>query len=229
MTFLFVFMVTRSWGQTSLAESNPGEWAAITTGESYLMNVIGQQTGLRTATTTEMGGMMLATNTMKKWQKHYIEYLKKGYTLADQVLATCDIYMNALNTFKKIHDISKAISINPQGPFATMGMNNIYVEVGTQFIECYKMINEVKSRAEDNLMNGSERARLLWKASEMIQNLNNKLNQLCISICCYNFEDVWNRATMGMAQKTHSQLAKEARDRFQRAIRNQSKVYMSKK
>lgn len=228
LVFLAFAFILGYDAKAQVTVSNPGEYAAITKGEMELNSAIGAQSGLRTSTTTELGAMYLATDQMHKWQKNYINYLEKGYGFAQQVLAVSDVFSSAVETFMALREIQKAMSVNPQGPFATLGMNNLYVQIGVEFLECYKLVNLVKTRASDNLLKGSERAKLIWAVSDKIRSLNNKLHRLAISICCYSFEDVWNRATFGLIQKTHDQLAKEAKRRFERAIKNTTKLYMKK-
>ena len=64
---------------------------------------------------------------------------------------------------------------------------------------------------------------MLWSVNKSLYELNAKLRQIAISISFYNLKDVWNKATQGMVEKTHGQIAKDALDRWKRA-KNVSRI-----
>lgn len=75
----------------------------------------------------------------------------------------------------------------------------------------------------NNMLNGKQRAEMLWSVNKSLYELNAKLRQIAISISFYNLKDVWNKATQGMVEKTHGQIAKDALDRWKRA-KNVSRI-----
>ena len=69
----------------------------------------------------------------------------------------------------------------------------------------------------NNMLNGKQRTEMLWTINKNLYDLNAKLRQLAISIAFYNLKDVWRKATQGMVEKTHGQIAKDALERWKRA------------
>jgi len=74
-----------------------------------------------------------------------------------------------------------------------------------------------KESGGDNMLNGKERTMLLWSICDRIEQLNRKLNILCMSLWYYRLEDVWNYATRGMLDKDVGTIADESLRRWRRA------------
>ena len=70
-----------------------------------------------------------------------------------------------------------------------------------------------------NMLTGAERTQLLWELNDGLRVLNRKLRALAVSIAYYNRNDVWNHATAGMLDKSHADIAKDAKGRWRRAAK----------
>lgn len=206
--------------------SNPLEYAAIIKGEGNINGLIGNQTESMEKIAALQGTISAATTVMKKWESQYNNYLKVTSGFAQNIVASCNLYREGIQTLTALWEINAARNINPQGMFATMPMNNLYLEIGCEFIRTYKSIkNLVKKGGETNMLNGAERTQILWNLQANLERLNLKLRRLALCISIYNFEDVWNNAIAGKIEKTNGMLAAEARDRMQRAVTQVAKFY----
>lgn len=212
----------------SATQSNPGEIAAITTGEATINAEYGVQNTQRGSISTNVFYMFSANKKMAKWEETYNQYLQNCASVASAIVGGMSLFQQGIMTLQNLRDIVNAISINPQGPFATMGMTDIYVSVANEFIDDYSTIKKLTKKDSTNLASGSDRAQQIWLIEDRLRKLNANLRKLALSICCYSFEDVWNRATAGMLHKTHGDLAKEAFRRMQRATEHTTKLYMGK-
>lgn len=106
-----------------------------------------------------------------------------------------------MQTLTYLWEIDQARKINPEGVFASMSMNNLYMETAAEFTKAYRILNKViKAGGKESMLNGAERTMLLWQLSEELEVLNKKLRSLALSVCIYNFEDVWNRAIAGKSK-----------------------------
>lgn len=212
----------------SATQSNPGEYAAITIGEREINAELAAQNGYRVTTSTTLLGMYLLNEKMARWEQTYNQYLAKSANTASAIVGGMSLFQQGIMTLENLRDIVNAISINPQGPFATMGMSDIYLTVANEFIQDYSDIKILTKYDARNLASGSDRAQQIWLIEDRLRKLNFNLRKLALSICCYSFEDVWNRATAGMLHKTHGDLAKEAFRRMQRATEHTTELYMGK-
>lgn len=212
----------------SASQSNPGEIAAITYGEATINAEYGAQNTHRGSISTNVFFMSVLNKNMAKWEKTYNEYLQSCATTATAIVGGMSLFQQGIMTLQNLRDIVNAISNNPQGPFATMGMTDIYITVANEFIKDYSDIKILMKYDASNLASGSDRAQHIWLIEDRLRKLNSNLRKLALSICCYSFEDVWNRATAGMLHKTHGDLAEEAFRRMKRATKNTSELYMGK-
>lgn len=203
--------------KAGVTESNPGEIAALTKGEAMVNETISKQEGTQTGVTGNLGTMYLQIAPIQKWERNYMNYLEKGYNYASTVLACSSLYADGVRTFMNLIELNKALSHNPQGPFASISMTNIYMEVATELVEVYKLIKIAAGPSNMNLLTGSERSQILWYLSQKMESLNKKLHHLALCVSIYSFQDVWNQATLGMAEKSHGQIAREAFGRMKNA------------
>lgn len=184
----------KSYGQGA-SSSNPLEYAAIQKGEADIYSHITTQTRDMGELAAVQGTMVGEATLMKKWEKQYNSYLTttKGY--AEKIAAACTLFQEGVQTLTYLWEIDQARKVNPQGVFASMSMNNLYMETAAEFTKTYRLLNKVvKKGGQENMLNGSERTLLLWKLSAELEHLNKKLRSLALSITIFNFEDVWNRA-----------------------------------
>lgn len=210
----------------SATTSHPLEHAAIIEGESSVNGKIKSQTESMQKTAALQGTINVAATVMKKWEHQYNSYLKTTQGYASSIKAATTVYTQGMQTLSALWELYTATRINTQGIFASMSMNNIYIEVATEFLRTYKLLNNVVAKGErENMLNGAERTQILWQLAANLERLNAKLRRLALSISVYSFEDVWNRAVAGKIEKSNGMLAEEARDRMQRAIKQVAKFY----
>lgn len=206
--------------------SNPGEHLAIITGEDNINSRISSQTNSRTKEAGIQSELSASTTKIREWEQQYNKYLKttKGY--ADRIVADCHLYLEGVQTLTALWEVYAAKKINPQGVFATLSMNNLYMETATQFIKTYRSLKKVcKKGGEGNMLNTAERTELIWNLERELEQLNAKLRRLAVSISVFSFEDVWNRAIAGRIDKTNGMIALEARNRMRRAVTSVAKFY----
>lgn len=214
-----------SYGQGA-SSSNPLEYTVIQKGEAELNSHITSQTRNLDELASVQGTMVGEATLMKKWEKQYNYYLAttKGYT--EKIAAACTLFQEGVQTLTYLWEIDQARKVNPQGVFASMSMNNLYMETAAEFTKTCRLLNKVvKKGGQDNMLNGSERTMLLWKLIAELEQLNKKLRSLALSIIVFNFEDVWNRAIAGKIEKTNGMLAEDARKRQRKAMRQVAKFY----
>ena len=227
MLFLTIALSTTvSRGQNGATTSNPGEYLAIQKGEDGINSKITNQTNSRKNEAGIQAELSTSTATMKNWEQQYNKYLKttKGY--AYRIAADCQLYLEGVQTLTALWEVYAAKKINPQGVFATLSMNNLYMETATQFIKVYRSLKKVCAKGgEKNMLNTSERTQLIWNLERDLEQLNAKLRRLAVSISVFSFEDVWNRAISGRVDKTNGMIALEARNRMRRAATSVAKYY----
>lgn len=225
--FLTVVFSTVCNGQ-GLSSSNPGEYAAIFTGEEKINSEISSQKKGMNKIGLLQAEMSAATTKMKEWEKRYNSYLK-AKEFGERLAVSCQLYGDGVQTLSCLWDIYNGAKYNPQGIFASMSMSNIYMEVATQYLRTYNSIKYLlKYGTDKNMLNGAERTQLLWSLEEELYHLNRKLQRLAVCIATYNFQDVWNKAITGKIEKTNGMLATEARDRMRRAVKGVTAIYMNK-
>ncbi len=227
--FVMALSTTISRGQTGATTSNPGEYLAIQKGEDNINGKITKQTNSRKKEAGIQAELSASTATMKKWEQQYNSYLKEADGYAKRAVACCQLYLEGVQTLTALWEVYAAKKINQQGIFATMSMNNLYMETATQFIKTYRSLKKVCAKGTDkNMLNGAERTQLIWNLERELEQLNAKLRRLAVSISVFSFEDVWNRAIAGRIDKTNGMIALEARNRMRRAATSVAKYYKLK-
>lgn len=172
------------------------------------------------------GSMVKDAATMKKWEKQYNAYLTTAKGYAEKIAAAATLYQDGMQTLTYLWEIDQARKINPEGVFASMSMNNLYMETVAEFTKAYRILNKViKAGGKESMLNGAERTMLLWQLSEELEVLNKKLRSLALSVCIYNFEDVWNRAIAGKIEKTNGMIASDAIRRHSKAMKQVARFY----
>lgn len=215
--------------QIGATTSNPGQYLAIKKGEDNILNKISAQTNYRKKEAGIQAELSATTAKIKNWEQQYNKYLKTTKGFADRIAADCQLYLEGVQTLNALWEVSAAKKINPQGVFATMSMNNLYMETAIQFIKTYRSLKKVcKKGGDGNMLNGAERTQLIWNLERELEQLNSKLRRLAVSISVFSFEDVWNRAIAGKIDKSNGMLALEARNRMRRAATSVAKYYKLK-
>ena len=216
-------------GQISATTSNPGEYLAIKKGEDNILSEISAQTNYRKKEAGIQAELSATTTKIRNWEQQYNKYLKTTKGFADRIAADCQLYLEGVQTLNALWEVSAAKKINPQGIFATMSMNNLYMETAIQFIKTYRSLKKVcKKGGDGNMLNGAERTQLIWNLERELEQLNSKLRRLAVSISVFSFEDVWNRAIAGKIDKSNGMLALEARNRMRRAATSVARYYKLK-
>lgn len=215
---LAVCLHTRA--QFAAVETNPGLIAAEVEGTMAIDIANGSQLGLEGATVPFHTGMSAIFAQIKDWEGKYNSYLKTVQGFATGIKGCKAFLINIMKTLICLKEIKDAISANPQGVFATMSMNETYLEVAAEIIVTYEYFESALARGgTGNMLSGSERVKVLNDINCMIQELNVKLHNMALSIAYFNMTDVWRRITAGMSMKSHADIAKEAGERFYRAAK----------
>lgn len=229
LCFAIVLSTAVCRGQFSATTSNPGEYLAIKKGEDNILNEISAQTNYRKKEAGIQAELSETTTKIKNWEQQYNKYLKTTEGFADGIAAACQLYLEGVQTLNALWEVSAAKKINPQGVFATMSMNNLYMETAIQFIKTYRSLKKVcKKGGNGNMLNSAERTQLIWNLERELEQLNSKLRRLAVSISVFSFEDVWNRAIAGKIDKSNGMLALEARNRMRRAVTSVARYYKLK-
>ncbi len=229
LCFAIVLSTAVCRGQISATTSNPGEYLAIKKGEDNILSEISAQTNYRKKEAGIQAELSETTAKIKNWEQQYNKYLKTTKGFASRLVADCQLYLEGVQTLNALWEVSAAKKINPQGVFATMSMNNLYMETAIQFIKTYRSLKKVCEKGGDgNMLNSAERTQLIWNLERELEQLNSKLRRLAVSISVFSFEDVWNRAIAGKIDKSNGRLALEARNRMRRAATSVARYYKLK-
>lgn len=229
LCFAIVLFTAVCRAQIGATTSNPGQYLAIKMGEDSILNKISAQTNYRKKEAGIQAELSATTANIKNWEQQYNKYLKTTKGFADRIAADCQLYLEGVQTLNALWEVSAAKKINPQGVFATMSMNNLYMETAMQFIKTYRSLKKVcKKGGDGNMLNGAERTQLIWNLERELEQLNSKLRRLAVSISVFSFEDVWNRAIAGKIDKSNGMLALEARNRMRRAATSVARYYKLK-
>lgn len=226
LAFVAIFAGTSSVSAQGLTQSNPLEYAAISSGETLLGNQIAKQSKAMSALAMEQGAMTVANTKMKQWEQKYNSYLKTASGYASAIKAATTLYADGLQTLMALWEVHTACRVNPQGIASSISMNNLYMETAAEFVRTYRVMRNVIAKGgEGNMLNGAERTQMLWNLANSLDLLNRKLRRLSISITMYSFGDVWDRAISGKINKSNKMLARESAKRMRRAISNVAKFY----
>ena len=206
--------------------SNPLEYAAIQQGEARINGQVKSQTDGMENLAGVQGTMVKEANIMKKWEKQYNAYLTTAQGYAEKIALASTLFQDGMQTLIHLWELDLARRINPEGTFATMSMNNLYMETAAELAKTYRILNKViKKGGKESMLTGAERTMLLWQLSSELEQLNKKLRSLTLSITIYDFEDVWNRAIAGKIEKTNAMIASDARKRQAKAMKQVARFY----
>ena len=232
LTLFFCFFSNVVHAQVGATTSNPGEYAIIISGEADINTNIAQQAQNSAVIATESGAQLIMNTKMKNWQKKYNAYIK-AVEFGNKIAAASTIYADGISILRSLWDLQLACRVNPQGIGASVPMSSLYIETACQFVETYRTLKSIVKQdgtnsGNENMSNGAERVRMLWKLSGELEALNNKLHCLSRAILVFTFEDVWNDAITGMINKDHKTFAKEAHKRQMTAMENVTAFYRLK-
>ena len=204
--------------RAQLEENNGTQIAAIAGGGELINKAISKQTTSQTKTDLLAGEIGTEFLYIKGWEGKYNSYLKTTQGYAEGLKGAATLYAEGVTTLRHLYEITKAIKNNPQGVMATVSMNNLYAETAAELIKVYNVLKyTIAEGTQTNMLTGAERTELLWEINDSLQDFNRKLRQLALSIAYYNMTDVWNKATAGMVDRNHGEIARQAYKRWVKA------------
>ena len=204
--------------RAQLEENNGTQIAAIAGGGELINKAISKQTTSQTKTDLLAGEIGTEFLYIKGWEGKYNSYLKTTQGYAEGLKGAATLYAEGVTTLRQLYEIAKAIKNNPQGVMATVSMNNLYADAAAELIKVYNVLKyTISVGGKTNMLTGAERTELLWEINDSMQDFNRKLRQLALSIAYYNMTDVWNKATAGMVDRNHGEIARQAYKRWVKA------------
>ena len=199
-------------------EVNGTQVVAIGGGGELINNSVSKQTTAMTKTALLESAIGAEYASIKSWESKYNSYLKTASGYAEGLKAATTLYAEGVITLRHLYEIINAVGNNPQGVVATMSMNNLYAETASELIKVYNILrNTLAVGGKANMLTGAERTEILWQVNDTMKDFNYKLRKLALSISYYTLTDVWNKATAGMVERDHGEIAREAYKRWVRA------------
>ena len=199
-------------------EVNGTQVVAIGGGGELINNSVSKQTTAMTKTALLESAIGAEYASIKSWESKYNSYLKTASGYAEGLKAATTLYAEGVITLRHLYEIIHAVGKNPQGVVATMSMNNLYAETASELIKVYNILrNTLAVGGKANMLTGAERTEILWQVNDTMKDFNYKLRKLALSISYYTLTDVWNKATAGMIERDHGEIAREAYKRWVRA------------
>ena len=207
-------------------EVNGTQVVAIGGGGELINNSVSKQTTAMTKTALLESAIGAEYASIKSWESKYNSYLKTASGYAEGLKAATTLYAEGVITLRHLYEIIHAVGNNPQGVVATMSMNNLYAETASELIKVYNILrNTLAVGGKANMLTGAERTEILWQVNDNMQDFNRKLRKLALSISYYTLTDVWNKATAGMIERDHGEIAREAYKRWVRAQTGYKNLY----
>ena len=203
--------------QAQIVTANPGEHAILAAGNALINETVGKETDAQRDTAVLQNTMAAEFTMMKGWEKKYNSYLKTANGYASALKAATHIYDDGLRILITLDKLRRAINNNPQGIAATVSMNNLYMETTTEMLSVFTLLKDAVAKGgETNMLTGAERSKTLWTLEDRLSAFSHKLQQLYLSIRHYRMADVWNRATAGMMERDHRDVALQSLSHWKR-------------
>ena len=200
--------------------TNPGEYVALAEGNELINSEIKDETKSQMKTAMLQNTIAAEFTKIKQWEKEYSNYLQTAEGYASSLKAATTLYNDGVRIFITMGKLRKAIANNPEGPIATISMNNLYIETATELVSVFTLLKEAVAKGgTGNMLTGAERSQTMWLLSDKLHGLSKKFQQLYLSIRYYTFTDVWNRATAGMIDRSYGELASQSYSRWRRAAK----------
>ena len=207
-------------------EENGFQILAIGKGGDLINNSVSKQTTAMTKTALLESAIGAEYAAIKDWEGKYNSYLKTAEGYAKGLQAAATLYAQGVTTLRHLYEIIHAVGNNPQGVVATMSMNNLYAETASELIKVYNILrNTLAVGGKVNMLTGAERTEILWQVNDTMKDFNYKLRKLALSISYYTLTDVWNKATAGMIERDHGEIARAAYKRWVRAQTGYKNLY----
>lgn len=198
--------------------TNPGEYIALAEGNDLINTEIKDESEKQMKTAMLQNTIAAEFTKIKEWEKKYSSYLQTAEGYASSLKAATTIYNDGVRIFITMGKLRKAIANNPEGPIATISMNNLYIETATELVSVFTLLKDAVAKGgKENMLTGAERSQTLWLLSDKLHSLSRRLQKLNLSIRYYTMTDVWQRATAGMIDRSYSEIAGQSFRRWRRA------------
>ena len=196
--------------------------AAVTKGANNLGTKYSQGSAEKMKTQAMEDAIALEMNGIRQWQRKESEYLKDTQGFAQAIVAGSTLYTTAVKTLRNLNDLRRAAERNPQGIVTSAVMNNLYVEMLTELVKTYRMVNyAVKTGGSYNMLTGKERAEMLWLLVDRFEELNAKIHELTMSVYYWNFDLALFEITAAFGVHDMKSIADGAHERWKRCYEAQ--------
>lgn len=205
-------------GNAAVSSFDPLWQKAVMDGYPKVNNEINTQTTKMVEIAALQNTMALHFNAIMTWQSKYNSYLKTAQGYGERLKATTTLYGDAILTMRNLQDLRKAMSENPEGIASTIVINNLYLEVLTQFIKTFRMLKySVATGGKYNMLTGKERTEMLWALVDQVEDMNKKIKMLTLSVYYYRLKDIWAIYTRGIIPLDKTTIVNRCFDNWNRA------------
>lgn len=200
--------------------TNLGEYIALAEGNDLLNTAIKDEAENQMKTAMLQNTIAAEFTKIKEWEKKYSSYLQTAEGYASSLKAATTIYNDGVRIFITMGKLRKAIANNPEGPIATISMNNLYIETATELVSVFTLLKEAVAKGgKENMLTGAERSQTMWLLSDKLHGLSQRFQRLYLSIRYYTMTDVWQRASAGIIDHSYAELASQSMSRWRRAAK----------
>lgn len=210
--------------------THPIQIAAI--GEYIAHNTIAM--GQQAAASGEILGYQAAMDVFETkiatFERKYYQYLSEdttGHNFLSYIRTGTSLYISAIETFRHLTEIKKAVGYNAQGILATVGMNDLYLQTAATFCKVYSLLQKCFNGGDWNMLTGAQRLELLWQLHDNMSELNEYLGRLAWNVAFYRMSDVWERVATSFCTYDKGHIAKEALKRWKRTAETAHALYGS--
>ena len=201
-------------------QTNPLEWLALAEGNDAINEQIDKEVKGQTQIALLQNSIAGEFTKIHEWEQKYSDYLTTASGYASTLKAATTLYEDGVRIFITLGKLRKAVADNPQGIFASISMNNLYIETATELVSVYTLLRSaVATGGTVNMLNGAERSQIMWQLTDKLTAFNKKLNRLYLSISYYTMTDVWRSATAGMLNRDNADAANEALRHWKRVAK----------
>ena len=207
--------------KAAIVLTNPGEYIALAEGNELINSEINDEAKKQTQTALLQNTIAGEFTMIKGWEKKYSSYLQTVDGYASSLKAAATLYNDGVRIFITMGKMRKAIANNPEGPIATISMNNLYIETATELVSVFTLLKDAVAKGgTENMLTGAERSQTMWLISDKLHGLSQKFQKLYLSVRYYTMTDVWQRACAGVVDHSVSELAQQSHSRWRRAARS---------
>lgn len=200
--------------------TNPGEYVALAEGNELINSEIKDETEKQMKTAMLQNTIAAEFTKIKEWEKKYSSYLQTVEGYASSLKAAATLYNDGVRIFITMGKMRNAITHNPEGPIATISMNNLYIETATELVSVFTLLKDAVAKGgRENMLTGAERSQTLWLLSDKLHGLSKRFQQLYLSIRYYTMTDVWHRASAGIIDHSYGEIAGQSYSRWLRAAK----------